>query len=432
MKGRHWSIGRLIGLAIALSTIANAAADEPKSARYYRQQAALAYKAKDYALAAENFNKALTLIPDHPTLLYNLAATSVLQGKKADAIAYLSRLADMGLALHPERDHDFDSIKESAEFKDILKRFESNKAPVINSSAAFTIHEKGLITEGLAYDPVDETFFISSIHKRKILSISKSGEVKTFATEADGLWSVLGMKVDPKRRHLWVTSSAFTQMENYKKEEDGRAAVFKFDLRTRRLLKKYPLSTAKKHALGDLTIQSNGDVYATDSLSAAIYVIRARPDEIELFLEDPAFVSPQGLAFSTDEHHLFMADYSTGLFDIDVSTKKVAHLGPIAGQTLLGIDGLYFYKGSLIGVQNGVSPQRVVRIALSKDFRRADGLRVIEASNPVFLEPTLGVLVNGEFYFIANSQWPLIDADGKFADETKLLDPVVLKIKLDR
>jgi tetratricopeptide (TPR) repeat protein len=419
-------------VAITLSAIVNAGADEPKSARYYRQQAALAYKAKDWALAAENLNKALALIPDHPTLFYNLGAISALQGKKADAITYLSRLTRMGLALHPERDRDFDSIKESAEFKDILKRFESNKAPVINSSRAFTIHEKGLITEGLAYDPVDETFFISSIHKRKILSISKSGEVKTFATDADGLWSVLGMKVDPKRRLLWVTTSAFTQMENYKKEEDGSAAVFKFDLRTRRLLKKYPLSNAKKHALGDLTIQSNGDVYTTDSLSAAIYVIRARPDEIELFLEDPGFVSPQGLAFSTGEHHLFMADYSTGLFDIDVSTKKVAHLGPIAGQTLLGIDGLYFYKGSLIGVQNGVSPQRVVRIALSKDLRRADGLRVIEANNPVFLEPTLGVLVNSEFYFIANSQWPLIDEDGKFADETKLLDPVVLKIKLDR
>lgn len=432
MKRRSWIIATLIAVAITLSAIANAGADEPKSARYYRQQAALAYTAKDYARAAENFNQALALIPDHPTLFYNLGAISALQGKKAEAIAYLSRLTEMGLALHPDRDRDFDSIKESAEFKDILKRFESNKAPVINSSTAFTVHEKGLITEGLAYDPVDETFFISSVHKRKILSISKSGDVKTFATEADGLWSVLGMRVDAKRRLLWVTTSAFTQMENYKKEEDGSSAVFKFDLRTRKLLKKYQLSNAKKHALGDLTIQSNGDVYTTDSLSAAIYVIRAQPDEIELLLEDPGFASPQGLAFSTDERHLFMADYSTGLFDIEVSTKKVAHLGPIAGQTLLGIDGLYFYKGSLIGVQNGVSPQRVVRIALSKDLRRAEQLRVIEASNPVFLEPTLGVLVNGEFYFIANSQWPLIGEDGKFADETKLLDPVVLKIKLDR
>jgi tetratricopeptide (TPR) repeat protein len=278
MKAGSRIIATLMAVAITGSIIVKAGADEPKSARYYRQQAALAYKAKDYTLAAENFNKALALIPDHPTLFYNLGAISALQGKKAEAIAYLSKLTEMGLALHPEKDKDFDSIKESSEFKDVLKRFESNKAPVINSSTAFSIHEKGLITEGLAYDPVDETFFISSIHKRKILSVSKSGDVKTFATEADGLWSVLGMTVDTRRRVLWVTSSAFTQMENYKKEEDGSAAVFKFDLRTRRLIKKYLLSNAtKKHALGDLTIQSNGDVYTTDSLSAAIYVVFGRP-----------------------------------------------------------------------------------------------------------------------------------------------------------
>src|SRR6185295_16616304 len=153
MKVRSWIMATLIAVAITFSAIVNAGADEPKSARYYRQHAALAYKATDWALAAENFNKALKLIPDHPTLFYNLGAISALQGKKADAIAYLSRLTEMGLALHPERDRDFDSIKESAEFKDILKRFESNKAPVINSATAFTVHEKGLITEGLAYDP---------------------------------------------------------------------------------------------------------------------------------------------------------------------------------------------------------------------------------------------------------------------------------------
>lgn len=434
-----WSLIRPAAAAIAIATIAIATItnagvrrDEPKTAGYYRQLAAAAYKAKDYALAAQNFNKALELIPDHPTLFYNLAAMSALQGKKAEAVGYLSRITEMGLALRPERDADFDSIKDSVEFKNILKQFESNKAPVINSTTAFTIPGKGLITEGLAYDSVDGTFFVSSVHKRRILSVSKGGDVKTFATEQDGLWSVLGMKVDSRRRLLWVTTSAFTQIENYKKEEEGSSAVCKFDLRTGKLVKKYALpNTPKKHALGDLTIQSDGDVFTTDSLSAAVYVIRAQRDEIELFLEDPGFVSPQGLAFSTDEHHLFMADYSTGLFDIDVKTGKAARLGPIPGQTLLGIDGLYFYEGGLIGVQNGVSPQRVVRIALSKDLRRAEKLRVIESGNPLFLEPTLGVLVNSEFYFIANSQWPLIDENGKLAPEEQLRDPVVLKIKLE-
>jgi tetratricopeptide (TPR) repeat protein len=411
--------------------IVSSRGDEPKTARYYRRQAAAAYKAKDYAAALDNLNRALEMIPDHPSILYNLGAVSALLGRKNDSLNFLSRVAEMGLALHPEKDSDFDSIKDSGEFKTILKRFEDNKAPVIHSRRAFSIQEKGLITEGLAYDPVDQTFFISSVHKRKILSFNRNGREKTFASEEDGLWSVLGMKVDAKRRLLWATTTAFPQMINYKKEEDGRAAVIKFDLRTGRLIKRYPVSNNRgPHALGDLVIKSNGDVFATDSLTPAVYVIRAAKDELELFLEHDGFVSPQGLTFSDDERHLFMADYSTGLFDIDPMTKKVSHLSPLAGATLLGIDGLYFYRGSLIGVQNGVTPQRVVRIRLSRDLKRAEGLEVIEANNPLFDEPTLGVLVKDTFYFIANSQWRLVDEKGQLARPEELKEPLVLKVKL--
>jgi hypothetical protein len=421
-------------LPVAILLLAPAAAndDPPRTARYYRQQAAAAYKAKDYAVAIENFKKAAELVPDHPTVIYNLACMYALAGRKSEALAALSKVAEMGLVLPVEKDGDLASIKDTPEFNLILARFEASKAPVIRSSAGFTIHEKGLITEGLAYDPVEETFFVSSVHKRKIIALGKSGDVKTFASEQDGLFSVLGMAVDAKRRHLWVTSTAFPQMVNFRKQEDGTSAVFKFDLRTKKLLKKYVLSNAgKKHALGDLTIQSNGDVFTTDSLSPAVYVIHTQKDEIELFLEDPGFGSPQGLAFSSDEQHLFMADYSTGLFDIDVKSRKIGHLAPLSGATLLGIDGLYYHKGTLIGVQNGVTPQRIVRVSLSKDLRCVERLEVIEANNPIFLEPTLGVLVKDMFYFIANSQWPLVDESGNLAAEDKLQDPVVLKIKLD-
>jgi hypothetical protein len=428
---------RGIGVAFLLATLISevqvgATDDPPRSARYYRQQAAAAYKAKDYLAAIENVKKAVELIPDHPTLFYNLACVNALAGRKTEALALLSKVAEMGLVVPADKDKDLDAIKDTPEFKLILKRFEASKAPVINSSAGFIIHEKGLITEGLAYDAAEETFFVGSVHKRRILAVGKSGEVKMFASEQDGLFSVLGMAVDTKRRLLWVASAAFPQMINFKKEEDGTSAVFKFDLRTKKFLKKYVLLNAgKKHALGDLTIHSNGDVFATDSLTPAIYVIRPQKDEIELFLSDPGFGSPQGLAFSNDEQHLFMADYGTGLFDIDVRTKKVLHLAPLSGATLLGIDGLYFFKGSLIGVQNGVNPQRVVRISLSKDLKQVERLEVIEANNPVFLEPTLGVVVKDMFYFIANSQWPLVDENGKLAAEDKLQEPVVLKIKLD-
>ena len=419
-------------VAVAVSAYVRDPEDPPKSARYYRQQAAAAYGIKNYPLAIENFQKAADLIPDHPTIIYNLACMYALAGRSGDALSALSRVAEMGVIFPADKDNDLASIKDTPEFKRILNRFEASSSPIINSSSGFTIREKGLITEGLAYYPADDTFFVSSVHKRKILQVGKGGEVSAFASEQEGLFSVLGMTVDAKRRHLWAASTAFPQMVNFKKEEDGTSAVFKFDLRTKKLLKRYVLSNAaKKHALGDLTVGAGGDVFITDSVSPAVYVIHPQQDEIELFLEDPAFGSPQGLTFSSDGRHLFMADYATGLFDIDVSARRVIHLAPLAGATLLGIDGLYFYNGSLIGVQNGVKPQRVVRVLLSKDYKRAARLEVIEANNPIFLEPTLGVIVKDTFYFIANSQWPLVDENGRLAPEDKLREPAVLRIKLD-
>ena len=53
----------------------------------------------------------------------------------------------MGLVMPAEKDGDLDSIKDTPEFKSILKRFEASKAPLINSSTAFILNEKGLITE---------------------------------------------------------------------------------------------------------------------------------------------------------------------------------------------------------------------------------------------------------------------------------------------
>jgi hypothetical protein len=301
----------------------------------------------------------------------------------------------------------------------------------VKSEPAFTVDEKGLISESVAYDPTTQIFYVSSVHKRKIVSLDKNGARKTFADERDGLWSVLGMKVDAKRRHLWVASSAFPQMTNFKKEEEGSAGVFKYDLNTGRLIKKYVLPNASaQHAFGDLTLNSRGQVFVTDSMTPAIYLIRPQKDELELFLENANFASPQGLAFSDDENHLFMADYARGIFDIEVKTKQVVRLAPPANATLHGIDGLYFYKGTLIGTQNGVNPNRIIRVSLSPDRKRLTGFAVLEANNPLFDEPTLGVIVKDTFYFIANSQWEKVDNRGQLAPFDKLQNPLILKMKL--
>jgi hypothetical protein len=97
---------------------------------------------------------------------------------------------------------------------------------------------------------------------------------------------------------------------------------------------------------------------------------------------------------------------------------------------MLGIDGLYFHRGGLVAVQNGVNPNRVVRLFLSKDLGRVERFETIAANLPAFDEPTLGVIVKGDFYFIANSQWGTVDEQGRLAPPEKLKEPVVMKLRL--
>ena len=396
----------------------------------FERQAAADYKAKDYTKFLENMKLASDLRPDHARLLYNLANAYALNNKPNEALTVLERIAAMGLFFAVEKDDDFTSLFDLPRFKTIQARFALNQKAVNRSKKALTIPEKDLITEGIAYDNATKRFFVSSIHRHKIVAIDEGGKVSDFSLEADGLWSVSGMRVDETRRFLWVTTTSFPQMQGFQKADDGKSGVFKYDLRSGKLLKKYILSNAdSKHALGDLIIAKNGDVFASDSVSPNIYRIEPRKDELEIFLTSDNFSSLQGLAFSPDEKILFAADYSKGIFRIGIEDKKILQIGVDANTNPIGIDGIYFHRGNLIAIQNGFRPHRVARFVLNKDFSRVTKSETLEANHADFNEPTLGVKVGELFYYIANSQWALANDDGTLTED-KLKEPVILRLKL--
>ena len=427
----HFKFYRRLLATFLLLTTTTAFSQEtpPKDGRYFEAQARKAYDAKDYSAFLDNMKKAAELRPNHPRLMYNLAIGYALNGKSDDALKWLGAVADMGLIFPARDDRDFDSIRNRDEFKLIVQKFETNQAPKIRSNEAFTVHQKGLIPESVAYDSSTKSFYLSSVYKRKILKIDSHGVVSDFAGEASGLWSVMGMKIDTARHLLWVCTTAHPQMANYRKEDNGSSALMKFDLRTGQLLAKYsPADKSKPHWLGDLAINANGDVFTTDSVTPAVYLLRKGENKLETLLEGGPFISPQGLDFTADQSKLFVADYARGIFLVDLKSKQITNI--VADFTLLGIDGLYSYRNQLICVQNGVTPQRIVMYTLNRSLTRIEKFEVIEANNPSFDEPTLGVLVKDVFYFVANSQWASIDQNGKLAADDKLKDPVVLKLRL--
>lgn len=103
-----------------------------------------------------------------------------------------------------------------------------------------------------------------------------------------------------------------------------------------------------------------------------------------------------------------MADYVRGIAAIHLGDRKVEWLQPADGIALSGTDGLYVYRDSLLAVQNGTSLARIVRF--SHDLK---SMRVLEANTEGLGEPTHGVIVGDQFYFIANSGWGEYDGEGR-------------------
>lgn len=367
--------------------------------------------------------------PDHPRHIYNLAAALALNGKSVEAIQLVERLAHMGLSLPAETDDDFISLRTDARFVSACVEMERNAKPDGSSSVAFSIPGNGLILEGLAWDPGARAFFASSVHERKIIRIDKTGAASDFADRTSGLWSVFGMAVDPDRKLLWAATGAVAQSDGYTDKEAGMTALVAFSTASGKVVRRLEPSDGKKHTLGDVVCGPNGTVYATDSTGGAVFVARPGATSLEAIVEAGELLSPQGIAVTPDGGRLLVADYALGLCVVDLASRTVKRMPAPENTCLLGIDGLTRHGNDLLVVQNGIRPHRIARVRLNAGLTAVEGLDVLEVSNPRFDEPTLGVVADGWFHYIANSQWSKIGENGALAPLDQFRETVVLKLR---
>ena len=77
-----------------------------------------------------------------------------------------------------------------------------------------------------------------------------------------------------------------------------------------------------------------------------------------------------------------------GLWTIDLADARVAAVDAPEGTFVGGIDGLYAIGGELLGIQNGLRPHRVVRIALDDAAQRVERVAVVASNLPELAEMT--------------------------------------------
>lgn len=370
-----------------------------------------ALQAGDYEAAKRALEAVSDLKPGHPAVLNGLVTVARRAEHPEDALTALEAMDAAGLTYDTSRVADWLGEADPARFAAVNAALTANGEPVGRAERAAVIERPDALIEGVAVDIETDRIFLSSVAQREILLLEPfaPNDPIVFADQDDGLWSVFGIAVDDRTRMVWAASGVVPQTPMAEGEAGG-TALFAFDLMTGDLYNRYDMDGAERMA--DFVVR-DGMVYVADAGAPRIYVLNSISGQLELLVEDPRFVSLQGLALSRGA--LYAADYSTGIWRIDLGDQSVSLVRP-GEASLIGIDGLLNTRdGRIVAVRNGAAPHQMMAIDLDRDGREVAATEVLLRAHPDMTgatEPTLVDLADGRAWLVANAAWPLFPEDG--------------------
>lgn len=419
-QGRWRTVVPLVGLAAVIAAAAvPQSVEQPLAAfRRLRAEGSAARSAGDLAAADSRFRAALRIFPCHPGVLLTLAEVESAAGDRDAAAVTLARYASYGFSLPPSAEAELSAVRASPRGGSLALAFARNATGAGVRQIVFQTGYAPVLVEKIAFG-ADGALLVGAVHTPGVFRVR--GSILAPFSESGAVGGVFGLEADDRRDDLWAASSSPPQVDH---PPYAGSALVRLDLRTGRLKAKYPLPRNGPQQWGDLTVGPDGTVFASDGLSGEIWRLRPGAAALERLVPSGRLGSPQGMVVSPDGRRLIVADYSTGMHWIDLASGVDRALPLPSDLCLIGVDGLLRRGDALIGVQNGVTPQRIVRLQLDRDWTRITGWTTLVANHPLLSEPTSGAVRGRRYYFVSRSQWSDFSDSG--APKSSHIEPAVI------
>src|SRR6267154_1958243 len=358
----------------------------------------------------------LPKLPERGAALFLLAHDHTHIGNLEKALSLLRECLSLDEGFDPEGDSAFGPLATDAEFRSLMERVHRHYPMVHRAHVAFTISEKDLVPEGLAADRTGKTLYMGSLNRRKIVKITKNGDVSDFVKSGQyDLRPICGLKVDASDESLWANTCP----------DDGAAAeLLHFDP-AGKFVERFPPPTPGQHLFNDLVLRGRQEIYLTDSLAKRAYRFDRKSHAFTELPLGRAVYYPNGIAGSDNGDLLYVAD-AFGIVELDLRDKSSHEVVPGQSSTVSGADGLYWYRNSLIAVQNSLGSSRIAQFHLSRDGTNVTRTTILEYRSPLVALPTTGAIVGSRFYFMSNTQVDNFKGE-KIVDPTKL-EPVQISV----
>lgn len=304
----------------------------------------------------------------------------------------------------------------------------------LRGDTVLVLADSSLIAEDLAFDAKSASWYVSSVHQRKVVRIGLDGVAHDFVPSGGGgLWSAFALALDRPRNRLWVASGADAQGAGAPAAERGRTGVFGYDLATGALAARYELTVepGATRTLADMALLSDSTLVVSDSRGGGFYGLDPATGMFTPLVPQGTFRSPQAPAEIAGTMSVLVADYSRGIAKVDRASGAVSWLEAPAELAMKGFDGMRLRGTTLVAVQNGVSPHRVVQMTLDSAITRIVAWKMLASGAPALVEPTHGVLTGGNFIYIANSGWDHVGEDGSLTDVATLRPTVIRRVRVE-
>lgn len=393
----------------------------PEQFSYWLGEAATAYNAGDTEAWVAATEKLHALRPFNQDFMTHLIQGYAQTGQTSKAFNMMLLMQQQGLAADWSQFEELEDMRQHNLYEHLADLMQKAGEPFGQAQAHLFATVPGRISmpEAMAYDTNTDRLFIGTVREGSIYVTDDEGadgwSVFADVESVPDLMAVFGLAIDEERNHLWVATGMASQYRFYRQSAFGRAALIKLDLDTGAHISTHRLiPDGRAHLLGAITVASDGTVYATDSLMPLVYHLPPDADHPRVFFGSAALTSLRGLALNEALNKLYIADYEQGVMVLDTSGGQQAwRLAIPETLNLGGIDGLYLSGNYLVAIQNGISPERVVRLELGADGLGVVAVAPIVAALESFDAPTYGAMDGSELYFFANSHWQHVRADGR-------------------
>lgn len=421
--------------APAPASSGDAAVDSAAVARAAFREAA---RSGDPIASRDALRRATAAWPTQPAYWTARARLGALAGDRAELATAVDALLAMGLGgplltdprVAPALDSAPGTAPDPAPWVARRRALADALRPAGRGTTLHLLADTTLFAEGIDADARSGIVYVTSIRHRTVFAVHPDGRVRDLGLAREAWMPALfGVRVSGDGASLWVTGAP--QPVAGDSAAGRRAVLVQVRIADGAILARHHFpADGRGHIPGDLAIVHEGcgatpgprpdcAILVSDSDAPVLWVLRRGAATFEA-ITHPAFRNLQGIAVEPGGHRAVVADWSHGLFAVDLDARTAHRLADRAGTTVLGLDGLLWAADGVVGVQNGVEPARLVHVTLDAARTRVTGLRVLHRDPALAPAPSIVTRLGDTLVYVANGQWDAWDARGARVPGTTL------------